>query len=84
MPSLYATMTDADYVVIDGELFATGYLRVPDEFTTADDVVVEARQGDREIDMTRAEIEGAEDVGEGLFRLRSGSLVRFLSTAVVH
>jgi hypothetical protein len=77
-------MTDADYVVIDGELFATGYLRVPDEFTTADDVVVEARQGDREIDMTRAEIEGAEDVGEGLFRLRSGSLVRFLSTAVVH
>ncbi len=84
MPSLYATMTDADYVVIDGELFSTGYLRVPDEFTTADDVVVEARQGDREIDMTRAEIEGAEDVGEGLFRLRSGSLVRFLSTAVVH
>jgi hypothetical protein len=84
MPSLYATMTDADYVVIDGELFATGYLRVPDEFTTADDVVVEARQGDREIDMTRAEIEGAEDIGEGLFRLRNGSLVRFLSTAVVH
>ena len=57
---------------------------VPDEFTTADDVVVEARQGDREIDITRAEIEGAEDIGEGLFRLRSGSLVRFLSTAVVH
>jgi len=84
MPTLYATMTDADYVVIDGELFATGYLRVPDEFTTADDVVVEARQGDREIDMTRAEIEGAEDIGEGLFRLRNGSLVRFLSTAVVH
>ncbi len=84
MPSLYATMTDADYVVIDGELFATGYLRVPDEFTTADDVVVEARQGEREIDLTRAEIEGAEDVGEGLFRLRNGSLVRFLSTAVVH
>ncbi len=84
MPTLYATMSDADYVVIDGELFATDYLRVPDEFTTADDVVVEARQGDREIDMTRAEIEGAEDIGEGLFRLRSGSLVRFLSTAVVH
>ena len=54
MPTLYATMTDADYVVIDGELFATDYLRVPDEFTTADDVVVEARQGDREIDMTSA------------------------------
>ncbi|MEP7328642.1 MAG: hypothetical protein ABI777_05480 [Betaproteobacteria bacterium] len=84
MPSLYATMTDASYVVIDGELFATGYMRVPDEFTTADDVVVEARQGDREIDMTRAEIEGAEDIGEGVFRLRNGSLVRFLSTAIVH
>ena len=84
MPTLYATMTDADYVVIDGELFATDYLRVPDEFTTADDVVVEARQGDREIDMTRAEIEGAQGLGQGVFRLKNGSLVRFLSSAVIH
>ncbi len=84
MPSLYATMTDASFVMIDGELFATGYLRVPDEYTTADDVVVEARHGDREIDITCAEIEGAQDLGEGAFRLRNGLQVRFLSTAVVH
>ena len=70
--------------MIDGVLFETGYLRVPDEFTVADDVVLEARHGDTEIDMTRAEIDGAIGVGEGVFRLKSGSLVRFLSSAVVH
>ena len=81
---LFETMNGADYVVIDGVLFETGYLRVPDEFTVADDVVLEARHGDTEIDMTRAEFEGAVGLGEGVFRLKSGSLVRFLSSAVVH
>ncbi|MFO1322928.1 MAG: hypothetical protein U1F15_02585 [Burkholderiales bacterium] len=84
MGELYDTMKGADYVVIDGVVFETGYLRVPDEFTVADDVVLEARSGDTEIDMTRAEIEGAEGVGQGVFRLRNGSLVRFLSSAVIH
>ena len=84
MRNLYETMTGADYVVIDGVIFATDYLRVPDEFTTADDVVLEARRGDAEIDLTRAEIDDAEGVGEGVFRLKSGSLVRFLSSAVIH
>jgi hypothetical protein len=78
------TMDDADYVVIDGMMFETGYLRVPDEFTAADDVVVEARRGDREIDLTRAEIDDAVLLGDGVFQLKSGSLVRFLSSAVVH
>ena len=67
---LFETMNGADYVVIDGVLFETGYLRVPDEFTVADDVVLEARHGDTEIDMTRAEFEGAVGVGEGVFRLQ--------------
>lgn len=84
MGELYDTMSGADYVVIDGVVFETGYLRVPDEFTAADDVVLEARSGDTEIDMTRAEIEGAQGVGQGVFRLRNGSLVRFLSSAVIH
>ena len=84
MRNLYETMTGADYVVIDGVIFATDYLRVPDEFTTADDVVLEARRGDAEIDLTRAEIDDAEGVGEGVFRLKSGALVRFLSSAVIH
>ena len=78
------TMNDADFVVIDGMMFETGYLRVPDEFTAPDDVVLEARHGDREIDLTCAEIDGAELLGEGVFRLKNGSLVRFLSSAVIH
>ena len=81
---LFASMSDADYVVIDGVIFAADYLRVPDEFTVADDVVLEASSGDTEIDMTREEFDGAVGVGEGVFRLRSGTLVRFLSSAVIH
>lgn len=82
--SLFDTMSGADFVMIDGVVFATGYVRVPDEFTVADDVVVEARNGEMEIDLTRAEVEGAERVGEGVFRLRNGALVRFLAAAVLH
>ncbi len=78
------TMSDADFVVIDGVMFQTGYLRVPDEFTAADDVVLEARRGDTEIDLTRQEIDDAVLVGEGVFRLKNGSVVRFLSGAVIH
>ena len=77
-------MNDADFVVIDGVMFQTGYLRVPDEFTAADDVVLEARRGDTEIDLTRAEIDDAVLLGEGVFRLKSGSIVRFLTSAVIH
>jgi hypothetical protein len=77
-------MDDADFVVIDGVMFETGYLRVPDEFTSADDVVLEARRGDTEIDLTRGEIDDAVLLGEGVFRLKSGSIVRFLSSAVIH
>ncbi len=84
MLDLFDTMPGADYVLIDGVIFETGYVRVPDEFTSADDVVLEAHRGDTEIDMTRAEIEGAQLMGEGVFRLKSGSLVRFLSSAVIH
>jgi hypothetical protein len=82
--NLFASMNGADFVLIDGVLFETDYLRVPDEFTVADDVVLEARHGDTEIDMTRAEFDDAVGLGEGLFRLKSGSLVRFLSAAVLH
>jgi len=84
MHELFDTMKGADFVVIDGVIFETGYLRVPDEYTAADDVVLEARRGDTEIDMTRAEIEGAEGLGQGIFRLKNGSLVRFVSSATIH
>lgn len=81
---LFETMNGADFVLIDGVLYETDYLRVPDEFMVADDVVLEARHGETAIDMTRADFDGAVGVGEGVFRLKSGSLVRFLSAAVIH
>jgi len=82
--TLIDTMSDADFVVIDGVMFQTGYLRVPDEFTAADDVVLEARHGETEVDLTRDEIDDAVLLGEGVYRLKSGSIVRFLVGAVVH
>ncbi|MCC6195752.1 MAG: hypothetical protein IT518_14915 [Burkholderiales bacterium] len=81
---LFETMNGADFVLIDDVLYEANYLRVPDEFTVADDVVLEARHGPTEIDMTRADFDGAVGVGEGVFRLKSGSLVRFLAAAVIH
>lgn len=81
---LDTAMHDADYVLVDGVIFATEYLRVPDSETVADDIVLEARNGSSEIAFTRAELDGAEHVGEGVYRLKSGALIRFLSTATVH
>ena len=78
------TMNDAEFVMIDGVMFQTGYLRVPDEFTAPDDVVLEASHGDTEIDLTRDEIDGAQLLGEGVFRLKNGSVVHFLTSAVIH
>jgi len=82
--SLAEAMIGADFVVIDDEVFEAEYLRVPDEFTAADDVVLEATRGDAEVDLTRAEIDGAQHVGEGVFRLRSGIHLQFLTGATIH
>jgi hypothetical protein len=77
-------MDNADFVLIDGVVFETEYLRVPDDDTVADDVVLEAKRGDTEIELTRAEIDDAEHVGEGVFRLKSGAHLRFLTGATLH
>ena len=84
MSNLASAMDNADFVLIDGVVFTTDYLRVPDERTMADDVVLEAKHGDTEITFTRGEMDGAEHLGEGVYRLRSGSQLRFLSTATIH
>ena len=68
----------------DGIVFETEYLRVPDEDTKEDDVVLEARRGDDELSLTLAEMDEAEMLGAGLYRLKSGSLLRFLSQVTVH
>ena len=46
---------------------------MPDEYTVADDVVIEASHGDTEIAFTRADIDDAEHLGEGVYRLKSGA-----------
>lgn len=81
---LGTAMHGADYVLIDGVMFETEYLRIPDSDTVADDIVLEARNGTAEVAFTRQDFDGAEHVGEGLYRLTSGALVRFLSAATVH
>ena len=77
-------MAEADFVLLDDEVFAAEYLRVPDEHTVADDVVIEGSRGDAEIALTRADIDGALYLGEGVFRLKSGAHLRFLSSATLH
>lgn len=79
-----ASMHDADYVLIDGVMFETGYLRIPDKDTVADDIVLEARNGQTEVALTCEDIDGAVHLGEGEYRLRSGAQLRFLSSATIH
>jgi len=75
---------DADFVLIDGVMFQTAYLRIPDEDTVADDIVLEAHNGETEIAFTCEDVDGAIHLGNGEYRLRSGAQLRFLSTATVH
>jgi hypothetical protein len=81
---LAEAMCGADFVLIDGEVFKTEYLRVPDEYTVADDVVLEARRDDDEVAFTRAEVDGAEALGDGGYRLQSGAVLQFLIGATLH
>jgi hypothetical protein len=84
LQALASAMVNADYVQVDGVVFATEYMRVPDEATVADDVVIEAKHGDDEIMFTCREIAGAVHLGEGVYRLKSGEELRFLSSATIH
>ena len=84
LSNLASAMDNADFVLIDGVVFATEYMRVPDEGTVADDVVLEAKHGDTEVTFTRQEMDGALHLGEGVYRLKSGAELRFLSSATLH
>lgn len=84
MLNLASAMDNADYVLIDGVVYETEYLRLPDEQTVADDVVLEVKHGDTEVTFTCREMDGAEHLGEGVYRLKSGAQLRFLSTATIH
>ncbi|HEY2862601.1 MAG TPA: hypothetical protein VGK37_03125 [Casimicrobiaceae bacterium] len=82
--TLTEAMHGADFVQLNGVIFVTEYLRVPDESTVADDVVMELKLGTTELEFTRRELDGAAYVGEGTYRLTSGMLLRFLSSATIH
>ncbi len=82
--SLANAMQNADFVQLNGIVFETDYLRVPDDSTVADDVVMELRHGETELAFTREELDGARYVGEGAYMLKSGVLLRFLTTATLH
>ncbi|MEO6928728.1 MAG: hypothetical protein ABI190_06125 [Casimicrobiaceae bacterium] len=82
--TLVHTMQDSDFVLIDGVVCATEYLRVPDEYTVADDVVLEARSGDEEFAFTCRDFDDARPMGDGVYRLQSGHMLRFLCAATLH
>lgn len=82
--TLTDTMGNADFVLIDGVVFETEYLRVPDDDTHADDVVLEAKHGELEVALTRSDLDGAEHLGEGVYELVNGHRLRFLTTATIH
>jgi hypothetical protein len=81
---LAEAMRGADFVQVNGVVFATDYLRVPDEATVADDVVMELKLGDTEVMFVREELDGAEYVGDGAYLLKCGALLRFLCSATIH
>ena len=82
--TLAEAMYGADFVQLNGIVFATEYLRVPDESTVPDDVAMELRSGDTELEFTCGELDGAAYIGEGTYRLKSGVLLRFLTSATIH
>ena len=77
-------MQDAKYVQIDGVIFATGYLCPPDDALKADDIVLEASAGDNELELTLDEVCDANQLEPGVFRLKSGSVVAFLTPPTIH
>ena len=77
-------MQDAKFVQVNGRMFVTGYLCLPDESLVADDIVLEATSDDTEFELTLDEVRGADQIGPGAYRLKSGSVLCFLNSATVH
>jgi len=81
---LSEAMRGADFVQVDGIVFETAYVRVPDSLTVADDIVMELKLGETEVMFVREDLDDAQYVGDGAYRLKSGALLRFLSHATIH
>jgi len=81
---LLDALSGAEYVQVDGEIFETEYLRMPDEHTVADDILLEAKSGETELYFTQGDFNDAQYIGEGIYRLKSGIQLRFLSSTTIH
>ena len=81
---LAEAMRGAEFVQVNGIVFESHYLRIPDDWTVADDVVMELRLGESELTFIREEIDNAEYVGDGAYLLQSGTVLRFLANATIH
>lgn len=77
-------MQDAKFVQVNGQMFVTGYLCLPDEALVGDDIVLEATSDDTEYELTFDEVRDADQIGPGVFRLKSGAVLCFLNSATVH
>ena len=77
-------MQDAKFVQVNGRMFVTGYLCLPDDSLVDDDIVLEATSDDSEYELTFNEVRDADQIGPGVFRLKSGAVLCFLSSATVH
>ncbi|MDR1530056.1 MAG: hypothetical protein LBS40_06645 [Burkholderiales bacterium] len=84
MPTFIEAMRDADFIFIDGNIFKTRYLRIPDETTQADDIILEAQHEDTEVELTRFDIDQAIPLEAGFFRLKNGMVVRFIAATIIH
>ncbi|MBK8740604.1 MAG: hypothetical protein IPM02_14265 [Betaproteobacteria bacterium] len=77
-------MQDSKFVQVNGQMFVTGYLCLPDDSLVGDDIVLEATSEDAEYELTFSEVRDADQIGPGVYRLKSGAILCFLSSATVH
>ena len=77
-------MQDAKFVQVNGQMFETDYLCLPDDMLVADDIVLEASSNDSEFALTLDEVRGAAQIEPGVYRLRSGAVLWFLTPPTVH
>lgn len=81
---LTVAMNEANFVQVDDEVFSADYLHAPDEYTGADDVLVEGTRDDQELLLIQKDFEGAHLDSDGEIHLRDGTIIRFLRSAALH
>ncbi len=77
-------MQDAKFIQVNGQMFVTGYLCLPDDTLVGDDIVLEATSDDSDFELTLNEVRDANQIGPGVYRLTSGAVVCFLISATIH